>query len=420
MLECLDRYRDVEGTDALVVDVGHKSLNELIAELCPDGVEYKALGSLTTKLVDGSHKVPPKSSAKDALPMVSAQNVVNGKLDLSFGRFVLPDVYAIEAQRTKVQRDDVLLTIVGAIGRTAIVETDDVLAFQRSVCVITTDKELLEPRFLRYVLDSDVIQNYMTANARGAAQKGFYLAQVAELHIPVPPIEVQCEIVRILDSFQELDDALTAEIEAREKQLVAYRDKLLGSRLSELCPDEVEYKALGELEDNGLIKLGRGQVISKKSIAENPGDYPIYSSAATNGGLFGCYGSWMFEDSRITWSIDGGGKFFYRSGVTRYSVTNVCGWLQVLSKNINIKYLYYALDNAWLTKIYDYSHKAHPSVIRREYIVPVPPIEVQRDIASKLDQFQSNIDVLLSERDARRNQFAYYRDRLLAFPESTS
>ena len=75
------------------------------------------------------------------------------------------------------------------------------------------------------------------------------------------------------------------------------------SRIDELvaehCPEGVEYKTLGELEDAKLIKLGRGSVISKKDIAELPGDFPIYSSSAVGSGEFGRYGKWMFDDERL-------------------------------------------------------------------------------------------------------------------------
>ncbi|NDB86274.1 MAG: restriction endonuclease subunit S, partial [Alphaproteobacteria bacterium] len=58
--------------------------------------------------------------------------------------------------------------------------------------------------------------------------------------------------------------------------------------------------------------MGRGDVISKPDLIDNPGNFPVYSSSALNNGLFGSYGKYMFDDSRITWSIDGGGKFFFR------------------------------------------------------------------------------------------------------------
>lgn len=182
--------------------------------------------------------------------------------------------------------------------------------------------------------------------------------------------------------------------------------------INRLCPDGVEYRTLGSLEDAGLITLGRGKVISKKDIQKNPGDYPIYSSSATNNGLLGTYGDYMFEEELITWSIDGGGKFFYRPS-SRYSVTNVCGWLRVNDGRINTKYLYHALLNEWQKKVFDYVHKAHPSTIRKEYVIPLPPLEVQNEIVRILDNFMDLTTELTEELTSRKKQYEYYRDAIM-------
>lgn len=181
------------------------------------------------------------------------------------------------------------------------------------------------------------------------------------------------------------------------------------------CPNGVEYKTLGELEDLGIITLGRGKVISKKDIQDNPGEYPIYSSSAVGSGIFGTYGDYMFDDVRLSWSIDGGGKFFYRDA-PRYSVTNVCGWLTVDKPEVlNIRYLYFALTNEWSKKVFDYVHKAHPSVIRKEYTIPVPPLEVQQEIVRMLNSFTELEAELEAELTKRKLQYKYYSDSLLNF-----
>ncbi len=172
-----------------------------------------------------------------------------------------------------------------------------------------------------------------------------------------------------------------------------------------LCKKELPYFSLGELEDSGRIILGRGMVISKFEMASNPGPYPVYSSSSTNNGMIGTYGKYMFNDERLTWSIDGGGRFFYRNN-EKYSVTNVGGWLKVLDdKNISTRYLFHVLSSEWNKKTFDYTHKAHPSVIRDEYIIPVPPMEVQCEIVRILDSF--------TELTARKKQYDYYRHYLL-------
>lgn len=162
-----------------------------------------------------------------------------------------------------------------------------------------------------------------------------------------------------------------------------------------LCPSGVPHKTLGEIEDIGIVTLGRGNIISKETIIAHPGDYPVYSSSSQGNGEMGRYGKYMFTDQRISWSIDGGGKFFFRDD-TYYSVTNVCGWLKVNNKKIlDIKYLYYILYEQWVHKRFDYTLKAHPSVIRDLYLIPLPPLPIQEEIVRILDTFTeliTNID----------------------------
>lgn len=175
-----------------------------------------------------------------------------------------------------------------------------------------------------------------------------------------------------------------------------------------LCPDGVSQWQLGDLEDKGFIKLGRGNVISKKDIEKIPGDFPVYSSSAAGVGEFGRYGEYMFDDERISWSVDGGGRFFYRPA-HKYSITNVSGWLKVNDADkINTKYLFHALDNAWASKKYDYTKKAHPSVIRNEYTIPLPPLKIQDEIVRLLEPFTQLETLLVEELGSRQSQYDYY------------
>lgn len=161
-----------------------------------------------------------------------------------------------------------------------------------------------------------------------------------------------------------------------------------------------------EMIEAGLIKLGRGKVISKKDIAENPGTFPIYSSARLNNGKFGEYCKYMFDKELITWSVDGGGHLFYRPK-HKFSVTNVAGILEVTDpRKLNCKFLHYVLSDKHSRLIFDWTKKAHPSVIRRLYKeIPLPPINDQIRIANLLDKVEKLI--------ARRKQHLQQLDDLL-------
>ncbi len=149
---------------------------------------------------------------------------------------------------------------------------------------------------------------------------------------------------------------------------------------------------LKELEESNDITLGRGQVISKKDLETDPGIYPVYSSSAQGNGEFGQYGKYMFDEELITWSVDGGGRFFYRPK-HKFSVTNVSGWIRINNpQKISAKYLFRVLDIEWLDKSFDYVAKAHPSVIREMYKIPLPPLEIQERVVEQIDGYQKIID----------------------------
>lgn len=151
--------------------------------------------------------------------------------------------------------------------------------------------------------------------------------------------------------------------------------------------------------NSGDIKLERGKVISKVTMANIPGPYPVYSSSVNEDALFGIYGRYMFDEELITWSVDGGGNFFYRPK-HKFSVTNVSGILKLISDRFIYKYLFYLLD--WEHKFYtfDYVEKAHPSVIRKLYdIYDIKLAEQQKisEILTVLDETIKETDLLIEK-----------------------
>jgi len=149
-------------------------------------------------------------------------------------------------------------------------------------------------------------------------------------------------------------------------------------------------KKMDDFINEGAISLGRGEVISKEDIKNFPGENPIYSSSVKNNGLFGRYAKNMFDQELITWSVDGGGDFFYRPR-HKFSVTNVSGYMNVDEKEFDYKFLAYYLQEEHSKKFFDYQHKAHPSVIRELYVVAKPPIKEQQKIAEILGTVDEEI-----------------------------
>jgi type I restriction enzyme S subunit len=161
----------------------------------------------------------------------------------------------------------------------------------------------------------------------------------------------------------------------------------------------VHISVLDDLVRDNIVELGRGDVISKIDIRETPGPYPIYSSSAQNNGKMGEYGKFMFDEEMITWSVDGGGKFFYRPE-HKFSVTNVCGYLRLKSNLLDYKYLYSILEFQHDRLSFDYQTKAHPSVIRELYQVPLLDIGEQKKIAEIL----TSVDELIENTQSQINK----------------
>ena len=139
------------------------------------------------------------------------------------------------------------------------------------------------------------------------------------------------------------------------------------------------------------IELGRGNIISKDDINAFPGSYPIYSSSAHNNGKFGEYAKFMFDEELITWSVDGGGSLFYRPK-HKFSVTNVCGYMRIKTADLHAPFIYYCLAEQHKHQSFDYTTKAHPSVIRKLYWLPKIDVQVQRKISRILQTIDQAIE----------------------------
>lgn len=225
------------------------------------------LNDLCRKITDGSHN-PPKGIEYGEFLMLSSKNIFNDVINYDNPRYLNEEDYISENKRTQVEFDDILLTIVGTIGRVAVVPEYHIpFTLQRSVAVLKPKFELISSRFLMFSLQN--ILEQLVNESRGVAQKGIYLKQIREIEIYIPALKEQQQIVTILDeSFAAIDQA-----KANIEKNIQNAKELFQSKLNAIFSQKGEgweEKTLGELGKVSMCKR-----ILKNQTAPQ-GDIPFY------------------------------------------------------------------------------------------------------------------------------------------------
>ena len=169
----------------------------------PDSWNWASLREITLSISDGSHNPPPNNGS--GIPLLSAANINDNSILMNeISRWITNEEWKIENQRTNIEVGDVLLTIVGSIGRSAVVQNNNHFALQRSVAVIKPC--LINPLYLMHIVQSPQIQKWLTDNSKGTAQKGIYLNALSLIIIPIPPLAEQARIVEHIHiAYKQLD-----------------------------------------------------------------------------------------------------------------------------------------------------------------------------------------------------------------------
>ena len=169
----------------------------------PDSWNWASLREIALSISDGSHNPPPNNGS--GIPLLSATNINDNSILMNeISRWITNEEWKIENKRTNIEVGDVLLTIVGSIGRSAVVQNNNHFALQRSVAVIKPC--LINPLYLMHIVQSPQIQKWLTDNSKGTAQKGIYLNALSLMIIPIPPLAEQARIVeRIHIAYKQLD-----------------------------------------------------------------------------------------------------------------------------------------------------------------------------------------------------------------------
>lgn len=354
-------------------------LDELIAELCPDGVEYK-------KLKDCTEMKRGTSATKNTL-LVGDIPVISGGKEPSF--------YCNESNR-----EGKIITVAGS-GAAGYVQYWNNPIFVNDAFSIKGNNAV-DTRYIYHCLLN--VQEKIYATKKGGGVPHVYISSIESFLIPVPPLPVQSEIVRILDNFTEL----TTELTARKKQYEYYRTRLL-------TPKETETKwcKLGEIAD-----IGTGSSNTNEALEE--GLYPFYVRSQEVRGK----NEYEFDEIAIITAGDGvgvGKVFHYVEG--KYALHQRAYRIHITNENVVPKYFYHYMKSTFLDYIRKTAVNSSVTSIRRkmldDYSVPIPSLEVQQRIVNVLDNFESicsdlNIG-LPAEIEARKKQYEFYRDKLLTF-----
>ena len=367
-------------------------LEELIQKHCPNGVEYKKLGDVC--LMERGTSATKGTMQEGDIPVISG------------GR--QPAFYCSQSNR-----EGETITVAGSGAGAGYVQYWNKPIF---VCDAFSIKgnDSLNTKFIYYFLSS--IQEKIYATKKGGGVPHVHISSIDKFVIPVPPLPVQEEIVRILDNFTELQAELQAELQKRLQQYNYYRDKLLSfSDLSNWGGQEVsvEWKKLGEVAD-----LGTGSHNTQDGLSE--GKYPFY----TRGSEILYLNDYDYDETAIITAGDGAGVgkvFHFVQG--KYALHQRAYRIVPNEKIVLARYIYYYIGATFYNYIMKSSVSSSVVSIRKpmmvNYPIPVPPLEEQERIVSILDRFDTlTTDItagLPAEIEARRKQYEYYRDRLLTF-----
>ena len=384
-------------------------LNELIAELCPDGVEYRRIGDIADYEQPSNYLVKSTDYNDEfKIPVLTAgQTFILGYTNEKEG------IYNASPEKPVIIFDD----FTGAFKW-----VDFPFKAKSSAMKMITSKSDVLIRYLFYLMG---FLNYSSDE-----HKRLWISVYSELQVPVPPLEVQREIVRMLDSFTLLTAELTAELIARKKQYEFYRDKLLSH------DEKYPMKSLAEL---GKWSGGKTPSMSKKSFWEQ-GTIPWISSKDMKSSTLEDTQDHITEkavrEASMTVYPVNSIAVVTRSGILKHTFpvayvpfeTTINQDIKMLVVNEDIlpRYAFHVIQgkgNDILVKTKKQGGTVDSLDFQKvlAYKVPVPSKDIQSKLVEVLDNFESictdlNIG-LPAEIEARQKQYEYYRDLLLTFAE---
>lgn len=401
-------------------------IEKLIEELCPDGVEYKPLGEVGTFSRGGG--LQKKDFTESGVGCIHYGQIYThyGIWATETKSFVSDDFAAKKRKMlpgdvfiaTTSENDEDLGKATAWLGTEEIVTSGDGYIFRHS----------MNPKFVSYFFNSSLFHRSIERWITGTKVRRISSAAMSKVMTPCPPIEIQQEIVKILDTFQSLEAELEAELEARKKQYEFYRDQLLTFTERE----RVRWATLGEVSqrvssgatpaksNRGFYQGGKIPWLRTQEVVFNE----IYSTNEfiTEQAVAQTGAHWIPENCLIV-AISGASAG--RCAVNKIPLTTNqhCCNIELDETAVNFKFAFYwtAAHYEELKALGRGARSDLNSKIIKNFRIPITPLEEQQRIVNILDKFDALVNDLTSglpaEIEARRQQYEYYRDQLLTFKE---
>ena len=393
-------------------------LEQLINELCPDGVEYKKLADVCN--FNRGTSLVSKNAKSGNIPVISGGQK--------------PAFYHNEANRTGTT-----ITVAGSGAYAGYVSIwYEPIFVCDAFSVEPKNADELDVKYLYHYLTNN--QNKIYNKKTGAGIPHVHGKDIAKFSIPLPPLSIQSEIVHILDSFTLLTAELSAELSARKQQYEYYRDYLLSfddEDIEKVLPDidcsKVEYMKLGDIATD----IYRGAGIKRDEVTETGTPCVRYGEIYTTYNVTFDTCVSHTDESKLSSKkyFEHGDVLFAITGESVEDIAKSCvylgnekclagGDIVVLKHNQNPKYMAYALSttNAQMQKSKGkvkskVVHSSVPAI--SDIVVPIPPLTEQEKIANMIERFDKLCNDISegipAEIEARKQQYEYYRDTLLSF-----
>lgn len=388
--------------------------------------DYKNIKYINTQISDfckirNGYSFKSNLYSKSGIRVIRISDVQKGSIsdnDIVFYPLNLKN----EFENYLLTEKDILVSLTGNVGRVAMLKISNLpAALNQRVAAISTNSIVIN-KYLYYCISNDKFENQCYEASTGGAQKNLSTKWLANYVVPIPEIKVQEEIVKILDSFTNLIDALNEELSLRQKQFEYYREKLLTfddkSLLKPINEIGTLFRGNGlqkkDFVDEGVGCIHYGQIYTKLGFSlSKPLTYVTKVTAkpltkVRKGDLVIACTSENIEDvcKSVVWE---GEEEIVTGG-------HAC----VLRHNENPRYIgYFFQTHQFFMQKKQYAYGAKVIDIKTEklgeILIPIPPLAIQQSIVEKLDAFESLISSLKEEIALRQKQYEYYREKLLNF-----